>query len=207
MFDASSGLLGKVSVGGKILPLGRGPRLAGDGGHKNAPMEAAKVLKVTASGSEGENVAANAVDGRLETRWSQPGRDEWILLEFAEPTMVDALSIAWQHAKERKAKWMLELSEDGLTWTKAVEGESRPDHPDGDTYRFSARKAVFARLRCFGNNRNEWNSILELKVGGLKPMAQAARFTAKHRMLESGALPHRGEVRRAVQIVRVDGAS
>jgi hypothetical protein len=154
MFDASSGLLGKVSVGGKLLPLGRGPRLAGDGGQKDAQMEAAKVLKATASGSEGGNTAANAVDGRLETRWSQAGRDEWILLEFAEPTVVDALSIAWQHAKERKAKWMLELSEDGSAWTKAVEGENRPDHWAGDTYWFSARKAAYARLRCFVNNRN-----------------------------------------------------
>jgi hypothetical protein len=187
MFDATSGLLGKVSIDGSVIPLSGGPLLAGGEGQNRALMDAAKILKATASGSEGGNVAANAVDGRLETRWSQAGRDEWILLEFAEPTVVDALSIAWQHAKERKAKWMLELSEDGMTWTKAVEGASRPEHWDGDTHRFSARKAAFARLRCFGNDRNEWNSILELKVGGLKPMAQAARFTANHRMLESGA--------------------
>ena len=186
-FDAACGVLRNVTLGDKKFSLS-GPRLADGRADPGSMVDAVKLLKVTASGSEGDNVAANATDGRMETRWSQPGRDEWILLEFAEPAMVDSLLITWQHAKERKAKWMLELSEDGLTWKKAVEGESRPDHTGDDVFRFAARKAVFARLRCFGNNRNEWNSILELKVGSLKPMAQAPRFTAQHLMLESGAL-------------------
>lgn len=187
-FDEDSGQLVWVKSGEKQFSLGYGPRLAAGGAKQETSVDAVKVLKVTASGSEGDNIAANAIDGRVETRWSQPGRNEWILLEFVEPSMVDALSISWQHAKERKAKWMLELSEDGLAWKQAAAGESRPDHPDEDVYRFPARKAVFARLHCYGNNRNDWNSILELKVGKLKPAAPAAPFTAKHRMLENGTL-------------------
>jgi len=187
-FDESSGKLLWVRSGERQLPFGNGPRLADGGAKQETSVAPTKLLKVTSSGSDGNNVATNAVDGRLETRWSQKGRDEWILLEFTEPSMVDALSITWQHAKERKAKWMLELSEDGLSWKTAVAGESRPDHPDEDVYRFPARKAVFARLHGYGNNQNEWNSILELKVGKMIPAAPSAVFAAKHRMLENGAL-------------------
>lgn len=187
-FDASSGLLRTVLIDRKKIPLENGPRLADGGGNGNAAINAAKVLKVTASGSERGNVAANAIDGRMETRWSQPGRDEWLLLELETPTLLDAVAVSWQHAKERKSKWALELSDDGLKWSEAAGGESAPDHPDWDIKRFAGRKATFARLRCFGNDKNEWNSILEVKLGSLAPMKHASPFNVKSHQLEDGAL-------------------
>ncbi len=186
-FDAASGRLQQAGSGGRLFALTDGPRLVDGSAENGATLEAVKILKVTASGSEGANGAANATDEKMETRWSQAGSDEWILLEFAEVATIDTLAISWQHAKERKAKWALEVSADGLSWQKVREGQSRPDHPDSDTRSFAAQKARFARLRCFGNDQNAWNSILDLKVGRKRSAAHPAAFTVKHRMLETGA--------------------
>ena len=186
-FDADHGQLLRVSCGDKEFPLADGPRLADGSARSGTPILMPKVLKITASGAEESNPAIHAMDEKSGTRWSRHGRDEWILIEFAKVEIIDALAVSWQHAAARKANWALELSEDGLAWSKVLAGESRQDRAMWDTRSFAPQKAAFARLRCFGNNLNEWNSILELKVGRAGHSKRASEFSATHHMTESGA--------------------
>jgi hypothetical protein len=186
-FDRSNGLLMGVEVAGKSLPIAKGPRLADGQVKPGPPLDAAKVLKVTASDSDGMNLPENVIDDLTESRWSSAGRDQWILLELAAPTMLDAISISWQYGQDRTAAWVLEISEDGSIWRQVLEAESRQVYPDWDTQDFPKQNARFARLRCLGNNSNEWNSILELRVGKMRIAPQEAGFTVCHRVLDSGA--------------------
>jgi hypothetical protein len=97
--------------------------------------------------------------------------------------VVDGLEIAWQHATERTAKWRLEGSADGKIWEELLQGESRPGASRVDSRSFTPRKLRFARLRCFGNDKNAWNSILEWSVG--KRASQTAELALSRE--DSGA--------------------
>jgi hypothetical protein len=187
-FEFDGGLLTGVKTPSGLLQLANGPRLVGAGAPADDPVVSVPVAKITASGHQNPNKSEHACDDSLDTRWSSEGRDEWLLLEFAAPVTVDTIAIAWQQAGTRSAAYALELSEDNRTWTEVLREHSRPAQAAWDTRTFPARRARYARLRCFGNDQNAWNSILELQLGSRRPAADSATFTVTQRMLDSGSL-------------------
>ena len=180
-FDRSSGMLLEARLSGKRFPLRNGPFLVGN--QDGRALQLPPGTRVSASGSEIGREAGNSIDGSSTSRWSQEGRDSWIALEFQQPCVVDGLEIAWQHATERTAKWRLEGSADGKIWEELLQGESRPGASRVDSRSFTPRKLRFARLRCFGNDKNAWNSILEWSVG--KRASQTAELALSRE--DSGA--------------------
>lgn len=186
-FEFDGGLLTGVRTPSGLLRLTNGPRLVGAGAPTDNPVVSVPVAKITASGCQEPNKPANAGDDSLDTRWSGEGKDTWLLLELAAPATVDAIAIAWQHAADRSTAYALELSEDRHTWTEVLREKSRRDREKWDTREFPARRARYARLRCFGNDINDWNSILELQLGTRRPAADSAPFTITQRRLDSGA--------------------
>ena len=110
-----------------------------------------------------ENPAKNAVDGSLSTRWSADGEGEWLMLEFAEKVPVKLVRVAAMNATSRKTKFDIEVSDDGVNWTKIIEHETDGMTP-GYEYMECDSAGKYVRLYGYGNSVNEWNSILEFNV-------------------------------------------
>ncbi|MEZ4664368.1 MAG: discoidin domain-containing protein [Caldilineaceae bacterium] len=70
-------------------------------------------LVVTASAAEEPNVAANVVDGDLDTRWSAEGDGQWVQLDLGAPRLVEGVQIAWFTGAQRTAYFDLLSSLDG----------------------------------------------------------------------------------------------
>ena len=109
------------------------------------------------------NPAVNAADGSLSTRWSADGEGEWLQLEFAESVPVKLVRVAAMNATTRKTKFDIEVSDDGINWTKVIEHETDGVTP-GYEYMECDARGKYVRLYGHGNSVNEWNSILEFNV-------------------------------------------
>ncbi|MDF2538546.1 MAG: type domain protein [Herbinix sp.] len=72
------------------------------------------------STEESENVAQNAVDGSIGSRWaSQSGSDnEWLLVDLGNVATFNAISINWEAAFAKE--YRIEISEDGENFTEIV---------------------------------------------------------------------------------------
>ncbi|SIQ06949.1 F5/8 type C domain-containing protein [Cellulosimicrobium aquatile] len=85
---------------------------------------------VTASGSEGGGTYGwtpdKAIDGitsgpvgQHTSRWSSDASDAaWLMVELAEPTVIDHVNIYWETACA--ARYVLQVSHDGTSWTDAT---------------------------------------------------------------------------------------
>jgi F5/8 type C domain-containing protein len=73
---------------------------------------AATALSVNAG-----NVAANAIDGNLTTRWeSAQGVDpEWIYIDFGAPVFIGEVDVLWEAACAKN--YDIDISTNATTWT------------------------------------------------------------------------------------------
>ena len=81
------------------------------------------VASVKASADDG-NVAGNAVDGNLATRWSCNGVGCWIRADLGAQKSVTGVSIAWYRGNERASTFTVALSTDDVAYTQVYAGES-----------------------------------------------------------------------------------
>jgi hypothetical protein len=129
------------------------------------PGSALPVTAVAASGDDGD-VAANAVDGDLSTRWSAEGDGQWISFDLGAAHTVDSVSVAWYLGDERTAEFDVQLSADGTSWQTALPHEkSSGKSRDAEAHEFTAASARYVRILGHGNDDNEWNSITEVSIG------------------------------------------
>jgi hypothetical protein len=139
-------------------------------------------VSVTASAHDG-NVPDNAIDGNLSTRWSASG-EQWIRLDLGETRNVAAVAAAWYSGNVRSSLFNLELSEDGVHWTRVYDGTSSGETLDYEQYHFAATPARYVRINGFGNNLNAWNSIAEIGVYGPRYELERAVLTYDREEIE-----------------------
>jgi hypothetical protein len=134
-----------------------------------AAPAAAATLPVTSAvaSSDDGNVAANAVDGSLATRWSGEGDGVWLRLDLGAATTVGAVSVAWYQGDTRRFTFDVQLSTDGSAWSTVLArtvssgttaGLEPYDVPDGP--------ARYVRVVGHGNTKNAWTSVSEATVAG-----------------------------------------
>jgi len=108
------------------------------------------VVNITASSQMGENLARNAFDGRLFTRWeSEHGVDlGWICFEFKEEVVLEDVLIKWETASAKVYDVL--CSKDGSDWKNVA---SIADGREGEIrlIRFPPEKTRF--LKIFGKER------------------------------------------------------
>ena len=87
------------------------------GVYVNAAENLAIGAKATASSSENADCsAANAVDGRGNTRWSSNRNDnEWLLIDLGEPKTVAQIQLDWEAAAGKE--YVIQFSNDGQNFT------------------------------------------------------------------------------------------
>lgn len=103
------------------------------------------------------------VPGRREY-WAAEGRDVQVDLTLVRPTRLKAIGIQWHQGAIRQAKFALQTSADGATWSTVFEGTSSGKSEGLETYAFEPRQVQYVRLRGYGNTQNQWNSIIHFRV-------------------------------------------
>ncbi len=121
---------------------------------------------VTDSSDDG-NVAANAVDGDLGTRWSASGDGQWIRLDLGASKTVSFVKIAFYVGDTRTSTFDVQTSPDGTTWTTRKSATSSGTTTALETFDFTDVTARYVRILGHGNSVNLWNSYTEVEVWGL----------------------------------------
>ena len=108
-----------------------------------------------------ENSPENTIDGSLNTRWSC-AKECWIEYDLGSVKSLDSVGVAFMDGTSRTAQFEIELSEDGLNYTKYFAGDSLPTL-ELDNHKLFGANARYVRINCYGydNNRNQWNSVTE----------------------------------------------
>ena len=114
------------------------------------------------------NLAANAVDGDLSTRWcaADSGSGQWLQVDLGQVEPVTGVIIDWE-STETAYKHRVEGSNDGKGWTLLADA-SVEAQPGESSHEFAGKSARFIRVTYLGSDRGGWGSIRELEVYGDK---------------------------------------
>ena len=124
----------------------------------------AQVASVTASAHDG-NRPENAVDGRMDTRWSASGAGNWIEARLASAATLEALEIAWYRGNERSNDFSIEVQSPGSSSFREVfRGRSSGRTADFERFSFAPTQAERVRVVFHGNTRDRWASISEMRL-------------------------------------------
>jgi hypothetical protein len=130
----------------------------------DAPILLSRGKPATVSSIEKPDCGArNVTDGDSKTRWSSEFADpQWVTIDLGEVHPIEAIRLSWEvaHAKD----YMIEVSEDGKTWTK-VHGKKGCR---GGTEEIISLKGSGRYVRLTGLTRAaEWGySLWEFEVFG-----------------------------------------
>jgi hypothetical protein len=124
-------------------------------------------MAVQASGDDGDgNVAALTQDGKLDTRWSGPGKGAWLQLDLGRLQKIAAAQVAWYDGNGRTYHFEVSTSKDGQDFVKGFGGDSVRNN-SLQTYELTnTRSARYLRLTVNGNTSNDWASVTEAKICG-----------------------------------------
>ncbi|MGP4113366.1 polysaccharide lyase family 7 protein [Streptomyces sp. 4N509B] len=120
---------------------------------------------VSASTSD-ENVAANAVDGDLRTRWSGEGDGAWLELDLGSTETVTEVRLAVHQGTTRQNVFEIQAW-DGSGWQTVYDGESSGTTTQLETFAFEPVET--SRIRYLGHGyegegEGDWNSLTEIEV-------------------------------------------
>jgi hypothetical protein len=136
----------------------------------------AGVTTAVASGSDGEHVASNTLDGDYETRWSAEGRaggdgdsGPWIIWQLDGAYELEEATIAF-HAGDNgnPTSFHLDVSVDGRDWDRAVSATASGRTVEGEAFPFEPQVARYVRYVGEGRESSAWNSITVAKFEGVR---------------------------------------
>lgn len=115
--------------------------------------------------SDDGNVGANVLDNDLITRWSAQGAGQTIEFCLGETAIpINQVSIAFYKGNERTTTFDLEVSTDGLTWTKVITNKTSAGLSlDLENFSFPLQNVLRLRIVGIKNSVNDWISITEVK--------------------------------------------
>jgi beta-galactosidase len=119
-----------------------------------------------ATASSSERPAADAIDGKSDTRWCAENADmpQWWQVDLGKEMPVDSVGIAWEFG-DGKYDYKIETSPDGKAWKSAAEqtgGDATVTLPPLTTGRF-VRITITSAVDANGGPR--WASIREVTIG------------------------------------------
>ena len=121
------------------------------------------VASAVASADDG-NVAANAIDGSLSTRWSASGDGQWIRFDLGASANIGSINIAWYQGNQRSSRFDVQTSADATSWTSVFSGSSSGTTTALESYALTASSGRYVRIVGHGNSVNLWNSIAEVEL-------------------------------------------
>lgn len=122
-----------------------------------------KAVAASASDHDG-NSPERLLDGNISTRWSANGDGAWALLDYGQVAEFDAVRLAFYKGDYRATRFDIELSTDGATWTKVLDGvNSSGAFLTHERFEFPKAKARYVKYIGHGNTQNSWNSVTEFE--------------------------------------------
>lgn len=109
-----------------------------------------------------ENLAENAIDGKLDTRWSANNDGDYIITDLGDVKKVGTIGICFHSGSARKTKFELHVSTDNTNWIQVCNGESSGKIDGYEYLKFEPMDVRYIRLTGHGNSANAWNSIIEI---------------------------------------------
>jgi putative membrane-bound dehydrogenase-like protein len=142
--------------------------------------------KATASSEEtGKgNLAKNAVDGRLDTRWcaSGPQSGESITIELEKPQSIRNVRLHWE-SRNTAYQYTLEASADGTNWNMLADRSKtkKRDHNGLSVDAVETDDAKFLKITFVGSNGGGWGSLWEIEAypGELPPLPEGVAGSAE----------------------------
>jgi hypothetical protein len=125
--------------------------------------------RVSASTDDGD-VAGNAVDGDLATRWSGMGDGAWIQFDLGTSQKVSRVTIAVFHGDQRRNRFDLQVSSgDGMFRTVLAGLQTSGKTTAAETFDFPAQDARVVRYlghtaTLNAGGTSPWNSLTEVKA-------------------------------------------
>lgn len=123
---------------------------------------AIKAVTVSAE-PQPENNAANAIDGKLGTRWSAEN-EQWLQVELQEISDISYINICTYLGNERSQLLDIEISEDGENYTTVFTGATSGTTDGMEAIPIETVRGKYVRLLCHGTDKGTWNSICEIEV-------------------------------------------
>ena len=102
----------------------------------------------SASSENGGNVAGNAIDSNLNTRWeSQHGKEdsEWLQVDLGDTYVVNGFQIVWEEAAAKE--YLIQVSLDGKDWTEVYKVTNGAN---GETKKGTFNSVEAKYVRIFG---------------------------------------------------------
>src|SRR5712691_8613605 len=133
-----------------------------------APVSPVSVVSVVASGDDG-NIPQNTLDTNLATRWSASGDGQWIRYDLGAVTAVGPVTMAWYRGTEWASAFEIQVSLDGVTWTRVFSGRSSGQTLQPERYEFPMVPGRYVRIVGHGQwsgttQLSLWNSITEVAI-------------------------------------------
>ena len=129
--------------------------------------ELADILSAKASEEPQANVGYTAdkvLDGDFVTRWTGE-REQTMLLELLEPTVIDTYLMALYVGNTRTTAFDVYVSEDGESFEQVYSGASSGKTLDFEAYDIGEHKVKFIRVNFHGSSTATWNNVTEIAVG------------------------------------------
>jgi hypothetical protein len=127
---------------------------------------------VTALGSNA-NIPSNVIDKNLNTRWSKDATGSWIQFDLGSKTKICSVDIAWYRGDMRENAFTVSVSDDGSIFKNVIERESSGTASGLEKYSLpSGTEGKFVRITVNGNSENNWTSITEIALFGVKSEAE-----------------------------------
>lgn len=118
-------------------------------------------VSATASDHDG-NAPERLIDGDIKTRWSANGDGAWAVLDYGKNIDIDAVKMAFHKGDARSSTFMIEGSNDGVTWkTLLPKTQSSGTSLELERFDLEATQARYIKYVGYGNTSNTWNSLTE----------------------------------------------
>jgi len=131
-----------------------------------------KIFEAVATDDDG-HVPANAIDGKLDTRWSAFGKGQYLRLDLATdatptPKKVNKVKIAWYQGDKRTNTFEITTAEvKGGSYTSQLKATSTKGSAALQDYTINPANPIrYIRIIVNGNSDNDWASISEVEVWG-----------------------------------------
>lgn len=128
---------------------------------------AASALTASASADSNHRPVAT-IDGNLGTFWAAQGVGQWIQYDLQAEHTVSRVAIAWYRGNQGRARFDIQVSSDGMTFTSVHAGQSSGKTTALEAYDFPGVSARYVRIVGQGNSVNTWNMMAETEIWGLR---------------------------------------
>jgi hypothetical protein len=133
-----------------------------------APVEVTPSPSAVLASTQDTNVAGNAADDDLATRWSGNGDGAWLRFDLGSSRTIAFVTIAVYKGTSRSNAFDLQVSDDAMSWFTVLAGaHSSGKSLEEERYDFTPRAGRYLRYVGHGSTAGSWNSVTELSIFAL----------------------------------------